>query len=29
MAKEKMRDDVEESRSFLKRMNRTGEITEP
>ena len=24
-----MLEDVEESRSFMKRMNRTGEITEP
>ena len=28
-AKENMLEDVEESRSFMKRMNRTGEITEP
>ena len=27
-AKEKMLEDVEESRPFMKRMNRTGEITE-
>ena len=28
-AKEKILEDVEESRSFMMRMNRTGEITEP
>ena len=28
-AKEKMLEDVEESRSFTKKMNRTGEIVEP
>jgi len=27
-AKEKMLEDVEESRSFMKRINRTGEIAE-
>jgi len=27
-AKEKILADVEESRSFMKRMNKTGEITE-
>ena len=28
-AKENMLEDVEKSRSFMKRMNRTGEVTEP
>jgi len=28
-AKEKILEDVEESRSFMNKMNRTGEITEP
>jgi len=27
-AKEKMLEDIEESRSFMKRINRTGEIAE-
>jgi len=29
LAKEKILEDIEESRSFMKRMNRRGEITEP
>jgi len=29
LAKEKILEDVEKSRSFMKRMNRTGEITWP
>ena len=28
-AEENMLEDVEESRSFIKRMNRTEEVTEP
>ena len=28
-AKENKLEDVEESRSFMKRMNRTGKVTEP
>ena len=28
-AKENMLDDVEESRSLMRKMNRTGETTEP
>ena len=28
-AKDDMLEDVEESRSFMKKMNRTGDVTEP